>query len=79
MQLLTVFETTLVTAGTLHTNHAEPPPVTQTYIKTRSAIGALAGALIGAHVSPASLIAYAFAGLSVGWAMGMFETWLWLD
>lgn len=77
MQVLTEFETSTVTAGTLLIN--TEAPVTQTYIKTRSAIGALAGALIGAHVSPASLVAYAFAGLSIGWAAGMFETWLWLD
>lgn len=79
MQVLTTFETSMISAGTRVVDTDSSYLETLSYLKTRCTIGALAGALIGVNVSSASLITYAFAGFSAGLAIGMFETWLWLD
>ncbi len=79
MQVLTNFETSIISAGTRVVDTDSSYLGTQSYLKTRCTSGALMGALLGLNISSASLITYVFAGFSAGLAIGMFETWLLLD
>lgn len=51
----------------------------ETLLKTRAALGASIGALLGTHFTPEMIVAGAFLGFSAGIICGVFEYWVWFN
>jgi hypothetical protein len=74
---LNIQQTQCVTAGFLTNFDIELNDHQMQYLKTRSLVGLLSGAILGLNLTPEYFLFSSLAGFICGFAVGTVEAWAW--